>query len=279
VVIGARGMLGGLIVRRLAELGRNPVAVSREPAADTPGVEWIQAEIARLPDSFPEIAVVYATGPTSSLAEAIPGLAAKGARRLVAFTSTSLMTKTDSDDDEERLSHRRWAEDERLVIALCEQHQIGWTMLRPTLIYLEGADQNISRLAAIIRRLRMFPLCGLGRGLRQPVHAEDLADAAIAAAASDAAINQTYVLPGGETLSYREMIGRIFDGLGMPRIIVPMPPPLWNAAFGVARRFLPGLTPQMGSRMSKDMAFDGTAAIRDFGWAPRRFQPRFPGQG
>jgi hypothetical protein len=31
----------------------------------------------------------------------------------------------------------------------------------------------------------------------------------------------------------------------------------------------------MGIRMMKDMTFDSTPAIRDFGWNPRRFSPVF----
>jgi hypothetical protein len=58
--------------------------------------------------------------------------------------------------------------------------------------------------------VRFIPLVGGGTGLRQPVHAEDLAIGAIAAAASPAAANKVYCLPGAETLPYWEMIGRIF---------------------------------------------------------------------
>jgi nucleoside-diphosphate-sugar epimerase len=73
-------------------------------------------------------------------------------------------------------------------------------------------------------------LCGRGRGLRQPVHAEDCAVGAISAAQSVRAANRVYDLPGGETITYREMIGRIFDGLKRRRFIVPVPPPLWLLA-------------------------------------------------
>jgi nucleoside-diphosphate-sugar epimerase len=68
--------------------------------------------------------------------------------------------------------------------------------------------------------------------LRQPVHAEDLAIGAIAAAASGgAAIDKTYAPSGGETMSYREMAGRIFDALGNPRRIISAPPFAWPLVF------------------------------------------------
>ena len=55
-----------------------------------------------------------------------------------------------------------------------------------------------------------MPLVGGAPGLRQPVHAEDLANNR--SRIEPATINKFYALSGSETLSYREMIGRIFDG-------------------------------------------------------------------
>jgi hypothetical protein len=31
----------------------------------------------------------------------------------------------------------------------------------------------------------------------------------------------------------------------------------------------------MGNRMAKDMIFDPTPAMQDFGWNPREFRPKF----
>ena len=60
-----------------------------------------------------------------------------------------------------------------------------------------------------------------------------------------------------------------------PRFIVPLPPWLWRLAFAVARPLLPGATAAMGHRMETDLTFDGRPAARDFGWAPRGFDPKF----
>jgi uncharacterized protein YbjT (DUF2867 family) len=113
-------------------------------------------------------------------------------------------------------------------------------------------------------------------GLRQPLHAEDLARGMIEAAAHAAAGNKTYAVPGGETLPYREMVGRIFDALGKPRRTVPVPAPLWRAAFPLIKPLFPDANVAMGLRMTKDMAFDPTPAVTDFGWNARPFRPVFP---
>ncbi|MEZ5764996.1 MAG: NAD-dependent epimerase/dehydratase family protein [Xanthobacteraceae bacterium] len=205
LVIGATGMVGGMILRRLTEAGAQPVGLSRHPPADSGSADWIAADLTDMRDAaLPPLKDVFATAPAPKLARAVPYLAASGATRLVAFTSTSLETKKDTPDDDEREMIRRWAQGERDVIAECDRHGLAWTILRPTLIYAEGLDENVSRIAGLIRRFRFFPLAGDGKGLRQPVHADDLAAAAIAAAGREAKCHGRICdLSGGEILTYR----------------------------------------------------------------------------
>ncbi|MBB4368196.1 nucleoside-diphosphate-sugar epimerase [Bradyrhizobium sp. cir1] len=197
-------------------------------------------------------------------------------KRVILFTTTSISTKVDSADPEEAADLTTYEKAERDVIEGCGRLGIGWTVLRPTLIYDEGKDVNVTRIARLISKLGFFPLCGRGRGLRQPVHAEDCAIAAVCAAATGAAENKIYDLPGGDTITYREMIGRIFDGINRTRRIIPIPPLLWVMAFQIMRSRFPGIKPEMGKRMAKDMIFDQTPARSDFGWSPRSFRPSFP---
>jgi nucleoside-diphosphate-sugar epimerase len=195
--------------------------------------------------------------------------------RLVAFSSTSRFTKARSPDPAERAVAARLAEGEARVEAFCADAGVAWTVLRPTLIYAEGLDRNVSRLAGLARRFGVLPLSGRGQGLRQPVHADDLAVAAVEALGREAAFGRAYDLPGGETLSYRAMAERVFAGLGRTPRILSVPKPVWRAGLAVAAPLLPGVGAAMGERMDQDLAFDGAAAARDLGWSPRPFQPRF----
>ena len=97
----------------------------------------------------------------------------------MAVSSTSRITKAHSPIAEEQAVAARLAAGEAAVIAACTAAGVGWTLLRPTLIYAEGEDRNISRLAGLIARFGVLPLAGRGEGLRQPVHAADLAHAAV----------------------------------------------------------------------------------------------------
>ena len=199
LVIGGTGLVGGYIVERLLRSGERPLVLSRRQQ-DGPGVDWVRGDLTR-PDTlaFPPFATLYCTADAILLADALPRLFNPSLRRLVAFSSTSVLTKQDTEVAAERELIRKLAKAEQTIAAACEQHGVGWTILRPTLIYAEGRDTNITPLSRLIRRFGFMPLVGGAPGLRQPVHAEDLAIGAISAASSPAAANKTYSLPGGET--------------------------------------------------------------------------------
>jgi len=276
LVVGGSGMVGRHMMHHLAARGLQPVGLVRSPPQ---GTGWIAGDV-RTPQAWaaqmPSCALVFSTAEIHLLVPAIATFADNGARRLVAISTTSILTKRDSVIAAERDKLDKIAAAEEQVMAACERHGIGWTILRPTLIYDEGRDINVTRLAGLIRRFGFIPLAGSGQGLRQPVHAEDLAIGALDAAQSDLAVNKAYVVPGGETLSYRDMVGRIFDGLGRRRMIVAVPSVAWRLAFRLAQPLFPNANFAMGDRMSMDMVFDATPAQRDFNWRPRGFRPQFP---
>lgn len=278
LVLGATSLIGRYLLPRLADMRAVTAAVSRRGHGEDPGgARWIQGDL-NVPEAIalPYAETVFALCPIWTLPAALPALKAAGLRRLVAFSSTSVTVKASSSDSSERRVAAQLAEAEAAVRSFCEANDVAWTLLRPTLIYSEGLDGNISRLARMAGRFGVLPLAGKGRGLRQPVHAEDLAWAATAAAASPLAAGRAYDLPGGETLTYKQMVERIFFGMDRTPRIVCAPLPLWRLGFRLAGDRLPGATAAMGERMNQDLTFDGGPAARDFGWAPRMFKPVFP---
>ncbi len=275
VVLGGSGVVGGYIVQHLVRAGQRPIAVSRS-RRDDKNFDWLQGDLERPEElELPPFCTLYCTADVRLFAKALSDVCTPVTKRIVVFTSTSILTKLNSEIEYERKMLREIVDAEQQIITTCGQLGIGWTILRPTLVYAEGHDRNITRMSRMIRRFGFMPLAGTGSGLRQPVHAEDLAAAALAAASSPAAINKIYAVSGKETITYREMIGRIFDGLNLPRRIISVPPFLWRAAFLVAKPFFPGFNAAMGTRMSMDMVFDHSAAVKDFGWNPREFHPHF----
>jgi nucleoside-diphosphate-sugar epimerase len=275
LVLGATSLIGEFLLARLNALEITPISLSRRPPTDD--VCWVDGDLAdpNLADELPPVATVFSLSPIWLLPQALPALKTRGMTRLVAFSSTSRFTKQDSPEASERAVAQALAESEAKVEAFCAEHGVAWTILRPTLIYLEGRDANVSRLAGLIRRFKVLPLSGKGEGLRQPVHADDLAGGAIAAAKVPATRDKAYDLVGGETLTYRTMAERIYAGLGRRPAILPLPAWLFRLLLTLAKPFYPGATATMGDRMAQDLTFDDAAARADFGWAPREFRPRF----
>lgn len=276
LVLGATSLIGGHLMERLEAEGFEPTAFSRRPP---PGDAcWIGGDLkdADLAERLPVAATVFSLSPIWLLPAALPALGSRGMERLIAFSSTSRFTKTDSPDAGERAVALELAGAEAVVEAWCAEHGVAWTILRPTLIYDEGHDENVSRIARLVKRFHVMPLSGRGEGLRQPVHATDLAAGALAAAHAPATRDKAYNLVGGETITYRVMVDRVFEGLGKRPRSLPMPTWLFGLLMGLAKPFYPGATTAMGARMGQDLTFDSSDAARDFGWAPREFRPKFP---
>lgn len=275
LVLGATSLIGRHLMARLKDEGLDPIAFSRRP----PGADacWVGGDLkdSDLAERLPVAATVFSLSPIWLLPPALTALNARGMTRLVAFSSTSRFTKTDSPVAAERAVAAALAEAEQAVEAWCAANDVAWTILRPTLIYDEGHDENVSRIARLVRRFHVMPLSGAGEGLRQPVHAEDLAAGALAAAHAPGAANRAYDLVGGETVSYRVMVDRVFEGLDKTPRSLPMPTWLFGLIMRLAKPFYPGATTAMGTRMGQDLTFDSSDAARDFGWSPRRFHPRF----
>jgi nucleoside-diphosphate-sugar epimerase len=276
IVLGATSLIGRYLAADLRAQDRPFVAISRQPPADG-GAEWIKGDIHEddLAAKLPRAHTALSLAPIWLLPPALTALATAGVKRVVAFSSTSRMVKANSPVASERAVAARLAEGEEHTAGFCEANGIAWTILRPTLIYSEGEDANVSRLAALIRRFKVLPLSGFGGGLRQPVHAGDLAQAALAVVDREQTFNRTYDLPGGETLTYRVMAERVFEGLGSSPRIIAVPPPLWRLGLKLMGPRLPGATAAMGARMGEDLAFDAAPARRDFDWSPRPFRPVF----
>ncbi|OYX06427.1 MAG: epimerase [Caulobacter vibrioides] len=276
LVLGATSLIGRHLMARLKGEGLDPIAFSRRPPSGD--ACWIGGDLKDpdLAERLPVAATVFSLSPIWLLPPALPALKARGMTRLVAFSSTSRFTKTDSPVAAERAVAAALAEAEQALETWCAANGVAWTILRPTLIYDEGHDENVSRIARLVRRFHVMPLSGAGEGLRQPVHAEDLAAGALAAALASAATNRAYDLVGGETVSYRVMVDRVFEGLGKTPRSLPMPTWLFGLIMRLAKPFYPGATTAMGTRMGQDLTFDSSDAARDFDWSPRRFHPRFP---
>lgn len=284
IVTGATSIIGRFLLPALLEEGYEVRAISRkggENSSSKNSLSWHLADISD-PDQFPDIKAptLAHLAPLWLLPPLLPVLVPLGIKRVIAFGSTSVFSKANSANTGERELAAGLAAAEETIRLKCGACGINWTVFRPTLVYDCAQDKNVSRIARFIERYGFFPLLGKAGGLRQPIHADDLAKACVTALEQPMTFNRAYNLSGGETLTYRRMVEKIFDSLGKPARLITVP----SAAYylGISLMSLlsskRNVTPEMAARMNMDLCFAHADAARDFGFAPRPFVPRWEGR-
>ncbi|MFZ5657210.1 MAG: NAD-dependent epimerase/dehydratase family protein [Pseudomonadota bacterium] len=283
LVFGGTGQIGEPVVDRLRAQGWRITALSRQPVADEPGLTWLQGGFDALPALPPRVDAILSCGPLDRFAR---WYAAGGvdAARVLAFGSTSVRVKQNSPDEAERDVAQRLQHAEDVLMATSTARGAPATLLRPTLVYGAARDATLSRIAQMAHRVRVVPLPRRATGLRQPVHVDDLADAALACLAHAGTAGHAYDLPGGEALPYREMVRRVLHALEPPARLLELPAPLFDLVLRVAqaRGMAAGFGDATLDRMRRDLVFDDSPARAHFGYAPRPFRPTarmFPPRG
>jgi nucleoside-diphosphate-sugar epimerase len=274
LVFGGSGQIGVPVIERLLANGWRVTAVSRAPQTDHGELKWLRGDLQQVEGLPQGIDAIFSLGPLDHFSHWYSNTAPTAAR-VIAFGSTSLETKQQSEDLPEREVAARLGDAETRIFQTARQHQAGATILRPTLVYGAGRDKTLTRIAALAQRAGFFVLPSNAEGRRQPVHVQDLADAALAVVEAVDAHGRSYALPGGETLTYTEMVRRTLASLQPPAKLIRVPTPLFRAALAGAHAL--GKMQSLGgaavARMQQDLVFDAQPARRDFGYSPRPFQP------
>jgi nucleoside-diphosphate-sugar epimerase len=277
LLLGATGQIGVFLIPRLLSAGMAVTAVSRDERArrqpERRNLRWIHAgdlSVAYAPD---QARALISCGPVGLAASVIAG----GGKwdRAVVFSTSSVLTKEDSADSAERVLIGKIIKEERNLKASCASAGIALALLRPTLVYGCGMDRNISTLLRWIRRFGFMPLAAEARGLRQPVHADDLAAVAAALLALPEAACLDSPVAGGSTLSFLEMAEKLFGVYGNKPRLVRFPPRILYL-IATAACMLPGtahVRPEMIMRQGRDLVFDDSGLRELLELQPRPFHP------
>lgn len=275
LLTGATSQIGGFLLPRLRAAGHEAIAVSRRQMPERQGLRWLTADLAAGSCSWPAAEALIHIAPLRLLPGLLPAVIAAGCRRVICFGTTGRYSKAASANPHEQDVVKSQVAAEAEVAAICERLGADWTLFRPTLIYGSGMDLNVTLIAKVIRRFGVFPLFGQAAGRRQPVHADDLAAACVAVLTEPRSFNRAYDLSGGETLTYREMVERIFVGAGRRPRFVQLPMGLFVALMWCVSRLprFKDFNAEMVRRMNEDLVFDSSPAARDFAYSPRAFAP------
>ncbi|HET9835371.1 MAG TPA: NAD-dependent epimerase/dehydratase family protein [Rhodanobacteraceae bacterium] len=268
LVFGASSQIGFFLLPMLVERGARVLAVSRRAHADQAAVTWLRGDLPEQPpQGAAEVESIVSFGPMDALAAWLEGNPLPALRRVVATSSMSAESKRQSRVPAERALARRLREAEAALASACDRHGVAWTVLRPTLIYGAGMDRSLTPLARRAARTRVFALPP-GRGLRQPVHAQDIALAVIAALERPASAGRVIPIGGGERLPAARMFARVRESLPVRTCPVPVP----RLAASIAQRLLPKLRGPL-SRLDQDLVADNGELERLLEVHPRGFAP------
>lgn len=275
LVTGANGVVGTPLCEALKNNGASFLKVSRSKRnSDESVVQWdltrsLEQEQKKL---LSTVDTLIHCAPIWLLPQHLTVFAECGVRRMVVFSSTSVISKTKSLNIQEQHLVEQLSTSEKKLRSFCERHGIDSTILRPSMIYGYARDQNVMKIAKFINKFGFMLLVGEAKGLRQPIHASDLVNCAITILEVKTTYGKTYNLAGGEELTYREMVERIFFGLNMKVRIISLPLSLFRIALNIAAKVTKfSFTPEMADRMNQNLVYDNSIANNDFSFEPEKF--------
>lgn len=275
LVTGATSIVGRYLLPLLAAQEYQVIAISRHPH-DGGSAGWVCTDITTgpIPPEARDAEILIHLAPLPTLIPLLQGGALSAVRRVIAIGTTSVFTKADTRASDERDTIAAQREAERSLAASGEIAGFRWTLFRPTLVYDGTHDKNIVHIMRFIARFGFFPVVKPASGLRQPLHAADLAWACASVLDKPLTEAKSYNLAGGQVLSYREMVEQVFHSLGKQPRFVAVHPWIYRAALTILNMYprYRYMKPEMAQRMNMDMVFDIAAARRDFGFSPKPFR-------
>jgi uncharacterized protein YbjT (DUF2867 family) len=265
-VIGASGRSGAVLCGALGNDGVHIVPVVRSAArwaatglAGAPGIADLSDAHAlqgALRDAERIVSCAHARHAAAILAAAPPGA------RFVFLGSTRKFT--------------RWPDAHGNGVLTGEAAFLAsgrpGVMLHPTMIYGAEGENNVQRLAALLKKIPFVPLPDGGRALVQPIHQDDVTASIRAALAIDWAGPETIVIAGPSALTYADFVRAIAKAARLPPpniLSVPAAPLRVAAHLTAALPFLPRIGPDEIRRLTEDKAFPIGPMLAHLGVTPR----------
>lgn len=146
-------------------------------------------------------------------------------------------------------------------------------ILRPTMIYGDMCDTNISVFIKMVDNLRLFPVIDHGSGLVQPVNARDLGRAYYQVLMMEQYKGNDYVLSGRDVISMLDMFSYISRALGKKTYFfnVPVGMGVFFASCLKLITFRKIDYVEKIQRMVEDRCYSNRRAREDFGYDPISF--------
>ena len=287
LVTGAAGYVGNNAVRRLAETGRSVRAMVRsvdkaeKRLADVAGkIEIVQGDVTDrdgLPALMKDVSTVihlvaismekrgrsYDEINYQGTVNVVDAADAAGVNRFINM----------SQNGADAASPYRFLRSKGRAQEYVAKFARNWTALRPSVIF-GPQDEFFNAIAGLVTVTPLiFPRIGGGKALFQPVAVHDVVEAIARCVNDEGTIGTELALGGPEVLTLEEIEKRIFEAMGVRRMLFPAPTRLLRLPVAVMQRTLPG-SPVSSSLLDLLAAPNITpdnALVKHFGIEPTPF--------
>lgn len=235
-VTGASGFIGSNLVNDLLEKGYSVSCLVRKTSdisrIKKKGVRIIRGDI-RDKDSIKKAlggakAIVHLAASTSEKANAyknsykvnvtgsqilIDACRESGVKRVVVVSSQSTKRKKQG----------VYASTKKKADELFVKSGLDVTILKPALVYGEGAKGLFSKISKLILKLPIIPIIGSGNYKMQPTYVGDLNNAIIQCIEKSKTIGKIYDIAGKDRMSFNRFIDTILDEYNMSKRKIHVP--------------------------------------------------------
>jgi nucleoside-diphosphate-sugar epimerase len=150
---------------------------------------------------------------------------------------------------------------EQVLEKLCQNSNMTYTILRPTLVYGANNPGNMERLLKLTSKGLPLPLGGINNS-RSLVYVDNLVDAIITCIEHPSAKNQTFIVSDGEDLSTPELIRRIGKAMGKTPLLLPIPSNLIKMGTKLLGKG------EVGDRLLGSLQVDSSKIKKTLNWQP-----------
>jgi nucleoside-diphosphate-sugar epimerase len=171
----------------------------------------------------------------------------------------------------------KYVDIEKRVMDFAKSTTTNYVILRPTMIYGTLEDKNMNQLIRFISTHSFIPIFGRGKGLMQPIHGRDIAEAIFRVLQKDIR-NKSYNLAGRMPLQYRDIIQTIANHvnpkiriLRIPFVISIFLGSCYNGICSCTKRKAK-VTVEQILRLNEDKSYSYEEAEKDFGFSPMDFR-------
>jgi hypothetical protein len=268
-LLGASGQVGCFLQQRAGD-AVVPCARSVPRWAASEAARWRLFDLWTHAEA-PACTHLISAGPLDACVEWLARTGPGALQRIVALSSMSALHKRESVSEHEREIAQRLQASERRLLEFSATHGVTCTILRPTLIWGAGMDHSLTPFARAAAR-RGFALIPSGAtGLRQPVHADDLAALCLAITQHGETMPGLFEAGGRERLPLREILARATRAMDARVVPLPVPGFALSLIARIAVRF--GLEAGALSRVVQDQCCVDDSTWQAAGLVPRGFLP------